>query len=286
MTAELSIRDLARTLGVPYSTLQDRILRMGRDDAVASFSQPVPDDGGEIPVIVREYDEERHLVYPLGDVHLGSMQHDAKKWAQWLQFVQSRKTASVLGTGDFLNTAILGGKSDVYDEQMTVKQSKRILRKQLEPIADRIDAICPGNHEDRISRAIGDCPISDVAELLGVPYFAAAAVIIYVVGDQEYHLYVRHGSGNGQSLTQLAKSGNVIQADIYVTGHTHRQAVTADDYYVIRDRQIIRRKRYFVSAGSFIGYERYAAQRGYPPSRLGAPRIELSGKKWDVHISL
>jgi hypothetical protein len=97
---------------------------------------------------------------------------------------------------------------------------------------------------------------------------------------------MRHGTGNGQSLAQLSKSGSVIRADIYVTGHTHRQAVTADDFFVRSGGRVKREKRYFVSSGSFLGYERYAAERGYPPSRLGAPRIFLDGSRWDVHVSI
>jgi hypothetical protein len=122
--------------------------------------------------------------------------------------------------------------------------------------------------------------------MLDVNYIESAALIVYKVGVMEYEVYMRHGTGNGQSLAQLAKSGQVIRADVYVTGHTHRQAVTADDFFVRHNGKIRREKRYFVSSGSFLGYERYAAERGYPPSRIGAPRIFLDGRRFDVHISV
>ena len=240
----------------------------------------------EIPVIVRSYDAPRWKVYPLGDVHLGAKTHQSETWLKWLEYLRKSRNSSLLGTGDFLNTAIIGSKSDVYDEQGTVGDNKRKLRKQLAPLAGRIDAIGPGNHENRVTRATGDCPILDVADALQCPYFEASCLVIYKIGSQTYNLYLRHGTGNGQSLVTLAKSGAVIAADVYVTGHTHRQAVTADDYYEVRKGEVVRRKRYFVSSGSFMGYERYAAERGYPPSRLGAPRIELDGTRWDVHVSL
>jgi predicted phosphodiesterase len=171
---------------------------------------------------------------------------------------------------------------------MTVGDAKRHLRAELEPLAKtgRVDGMCPGNHEDRIYRAIGDCPIKDIAESLNVPYFRAAALFVYTVGDIEYEVYLRHGTGNGQSLASLAKSGAVIKADIYVTGHTHRQAVTADDYFVRDGDKLVRTKRFYVSSGSFLGYENYAAARGYAPSRVGAPRIHLDGRRHDVHVSM
>jgi len=282
---------LADHLKVPRTTLRDHIYRLGMREAInAARERPeVEAPPVEVPVIHRDYSgESRHYVYPLGDVHLGAKRHSPELWEDWLGYLRSRKTSSMLGTGDFLNTAIVGSKSDVYDERMTVGQAKRLLTRQLRPLAEenRLDALMPGNHEVRITRAIGDCPIHDVADTLGVNYVEAAALFVYTVGEQTYEVYMRHGTGMGQSLATLAKSGYVIGADVYVTGHTHRQAVTADDYFGRIDSKITRRKRYFVSSGSFMGYERYAAERGYPPSRMGAPRILLDGRRWDVHVSI
>lgn len=282
---------LADHLGVPRTTIRDHINRQEglRAHLRAMRSDPRLEAGSEIQVITRDYrDQDKHSLYPLGDVHLGAATHNGRKWAEWLRYLEETPDASLLGTGDFLNTAIIGSKSDVYDERLTVGEAKRRLRRQLQPLADqgRIDALMPGNHEDRITRATGDCPIRDVSDTLDVAYVQASALIVYRVGSQEYEVFIRHGTGNGQSLATLAKSGQVIRADIYITGHTHRQAVTADDFFTRHGGQVRREKRYFVSSGSFLGYETYAAQRGYPPSRIGAPRIFLDGRRWDVHISI
>lgn len=282
---------LADHLGVARTTLRDHIYRLGMREATLAVRGGVPEVARppEIQVIYRDYSSQsKHSIYPLGDVHKGAATHHADKWREWLDYLAGRDDASLLGTGDFLNTAIIGSKSDVYDETMTVGEAKRELRGELQRLADQdqIDALAPGNHEDRITRAVGDCPIRDVCDMLAVPYVKAAALFVYRVGNQEYEVYMRHGTGNGQSLAQLAKSGQVIRADVYVTGHTHRQAVTADDFYVRKGDSVRREKRYFVSSGSFLGYETYAAQRGYPPSRIGAPRIFLDGTRWDVHVSI
>lgn len=283
-------QQMADALGVPRTTLRDHINRIGMRDALsAARGRPETEAPEGIPVIFRDFkDETRHYVYPLGDVHIGAKSHNSELWEDWLEYLRNRGNASLLGTGDFLNTAIMGSKSDVYDEKMSVGDAKRLLMGQLGPLAKegRIDGLMPGNHEVRITRAIGDCPIRDTARELGVSYVEAAALYVYHVGDHTYEIYIRHGTGMGQSLATLAKSGYVIGADVYVTGHTHRQAVTADDYFSRLGSSIQRRKRYFVSSGSFLGYEKYAAERGYPPSRLGAPRILLDGKRWDVHISI
>lgn len=283
---------LANHLKVPRTTLRDHIYRIGMREAVnAVRERPEVARPNEIPVIVRDYSsQDKHYVYPLGDLHIGAKQHNGPMWESWLSYLESRPNTSLLGTGDFLNVAIVGEKSDVYDEQMTVGEAKRLLRAQLRTLAEqgRVDGLAPGNHEDRITRKTGDCPILDVCDALEVPYVEASALFVYRVGDFEYEVYLRHGTGNGQSLAGLAKSQTVIRADCYVTGHIHRQATTTDDIFERnRDKNIIeRRKMYFVSSGSFLGYEKYAAVRGYSPGRLGAPRIFLDGRRPDIHVSI
>jgi predicted phosphodiesterase len=281
---------LANHLTVPRTTLRDHINRLGMREAVnAVRERPEVVRPDEIPIIYRDYsDQDKHYIYPLGDVHLGAKQHNADMWREWLEYLHDRKAASLLATGDMLNTAILGSKSDVYDEQMTVGEAKRAMRAQLTPLAQdgRIDAMVPGNHEHRITAATGDCPIQDICDSLTIPYIEAAALIVYRVGDVEYEVYLRHGTGNGQALASLAKAGTVIRADVYVTGHIHRQAATVEDFFVRKGSAVQRERRHFVSSGSFLGYEKYAAVRGYSPGRLGAPRIFLDGRRHDIHISL
>lgn len=282
-----SIRSVARKIGVNESSLRRRYHRRGA--GVPDALQSSVADPEEIPVIVRDYSSQpHHYVYPLGDLHKGSGKHQGRRWREWLAYLCDEPDRSLLNTGDNFNSAIIGSKSDVYDETMRVGEAKRELREELRPLAEqnRVDLMMPGNHEDRITRAVGDCPVWDVAEFLDIPYVRASALVVYLVGDVQYELYVRHGTGNGQSLATLQKSALTISADVYVTGHTHRQAVTADDYFYRDGNVCTRRHRYFVNSGSFIGLENYAAQRGYAPTRIGAPRIFFDGRRHDVHVSL
>jgi hypothetical protein len=283
---------LADHLQVPRTTLRDHIYRLGMRDAVnAVRERPTTSIPDEIPVITRDYSsQDRHYIYPMGDVHLGAKNHNASMWQEWLRYLEDREDASLLGTGDFLNTAIIGSKSDVYDEQMTVGEAKRLLRRQLEPLAKagRIDGLGPGNHENRITRAIGDCPILDVCDLLSVPYWEASALFVYLVGDQEYRVFLRHGTGTGQAFTALDKSRLVIRADVFITGHVHNQAARVGDQFEYDSgaKSVVRRKFLVVSSGAFLGYEKYAAERGYQAGHQGAPRIYLDGRRHDFHASL
>lgn len=284
LAAGFSQRQVAKKLGVSQSTLSERLSKSEPTQA-PDFS----DDFEEIQVVHRDYSHLDSLrVYPLGDVHKGSRAHDRNRWRDWMAFLCSRKDVSLLNTGDNFNAALKDSKSESYDETMTVGTAKRELAGELKPLAadGRIDCLTDGNHEDRIYRAVGDSPNADLAYLLDVPYVRAAALFVYQVGDVEYKVYMRHGTGNGQSAAQLAKSGAVIEADVYVTGHIHRMIHTVDDFFRYENGALARVDRHFVSSGSFLRYEAYAAQRGYVPGRIGAPRIRLDGRVRDIHSSI
>lgn len=284
-------RYAAQDLGINESKLH-RILRQQHlhlvDDGGDGLSHDV--SPGEIPVFFRDYSHLPSLrVYPLGDVHVGSKAHQRDRWQEWVDYLCSRKDVSMLGTGDFLNAALKDSKSDVYEETMTVGQAKRGLRSQLRLLADegRIDGLAAGNHEERIHRAIGDCPIEDLCDSLNTSYVKAAALFVYAVGDQTYEIFMRHGTGNGQSLVSMNKGAMVVPlADAHVAGHVHNQAIRADEYFVRVGDRLERRRRYYLNSGSFVGYEGYAQVRGYVPTRIGAPRIYLDGRRHDLHVSL
>lgn len=284
----ISDTEIAARLGVARSTLQFYLSN--------HTSERIPDTlptgtvgVEEVQVVHRDYSsQDHHYVYPLGDIHKGSAVHQGDRWREWVNYLTAEPDRSMLNTGDNINAAIVGSVSDIYRETMTVGEAKREFREDIRALAEdgRVDCISKGNHEDRIIRATGDDPMFDVAEALGVPYVREAVLLVYHVGDMEYEVYMRHGTGAGQSLAQLQKSSLVANADVYVTGHTHKQAATADDIYFRNGDVMERRHRYYVSSGSFMGYEDYAARRGYVPTRIGAPRIFLDGRNHDIHVSI
>jgi hypothetical protein len=158
----VSNRQIAARFGVGESSVR-------RYKASGGIGTPVPADDlshdadqfEEVPVIVRDYTHLDSLhVYPLGDVHIGARMHQADRWREWVGYLAGNKKASMLGIGDFLNSAIIGAKSDVYEETCTVGDAKRLLRGQLTPLAreGRIDLLMPGNHEMRVTRAHGRLP--------------------------------------------------------------------------------------------------------------------------------
>ena len=283
----LTQRAAARQTGIGQGSLSKYLSEPDRHPG-----NTVSDDYEEIPVIYRDYSHlERLKVYPLGDVHIGAQAHDRRKWKSWVKWLADHEDTSMIGTGDFLNCALKDSKSEAYDETGHLGKLKRSLRDDLEPLADRVDVLIPGNHEERVYRAIGDCPINDVADFIGAPYAKAAAVLVYKVGQVSYTLHLVHGFGGGTigaCVNQLQKRSQAIKADVYVSGHTHKQVTFPDEYHDIdvKGRKVVRRARYYVSSGSFLRLEDYAARRSYSPARLGAPRITFDGGAWDVRVSV
>jgi predicted phosphodiesterase len=287
---------LAKQYGVARSTLQSFIknhlgtisARMHGDRLEES-----PDTHlAEIPTVVRDYrDRDELYLYPLGDVHIGAPHHAASRWQEWLNYLLTAENAAMVGVGDFLNAGLKDSKSEAYDELLRVGQARDLLWDQLTPLAQagRLDLLMPGNHEDRIYRAVGDCPIQVVAKALNVPYVREAVLMIYNVGKVSYEVYVRHGTGGGEigaRANRLAKQARTLVADVYISGHSHSQLVFQQDLFVAKAGRVERRRQLFVSSGSFVGYEGYAAKRGYAPTKIGAPRIRLDGTRLDAHASI
>lgn len=291
---DVSQRDLAIKYGVARSTLQNFIrnhldsVRFADHDRLDEN----PDGHVEVPTFSFDYrDREELYLYPLGDVHIGATHHAAARWQEWLDYLLTAENAVMVGTGDFLNCALKNSKSEAYDEEATVGQSRDRLWDQLTPLAKsrKINLLMPGNHEDRVYIATGDCPIAVVAKALDIPYARDAVVLIYNVGEVTYEVYVRHGTGGGEigaRANRLAKQARTIVSDVYISGHSHSQLVFQQDLFVVREGRAVRRRQLFVSSGSFVGYEGYAAKRGMAPTKIGAPRVRLDGTRLDAHASI
>lgn len=290
----ISITAAAKQVGISRPTLKYRL-----ENPVAPAT--LDPDGltediniSELRVIERDFTKFPHLrVYPIGDLHIGGPEHANEALDDWLDYILAADYTTLLNTGDNTNCALKTSVSESYDERLSVGEARQVLTEKFRPLAaaNKIDAIIDGNHEDRVYRATGDSPNAAVADALGVEYERAAVVVRYLVGDQKYDVFMRHGKGGGGTMgaavNALEKQERILDADVYVSGHTHTQVAFPKDHFVTNDEgEFVRKKRLFVCSGSFVGYEDYAKTAGYAPGHIGAPRIYLDGTTHDCHASV
>jgi hypothetical protein len=316
----------SREVGIPETTLRRKLKSEGLWERVEAaregkaggrssdgLSEDPETSLSEIPIFHLDYSDYPSLhCYPLSDVHIGSPHFAEEVWDQWTNYLVNTPGVSTMLNGDGLNAALVSSVSDVYSEKLAPGEAATLLEQKLKPLADKgiLDGITRGNHESRIWRTAGLDPLEFLADKLHVPYTPHAMVLVYHVGDQTYRMFVRHGTGMGAATVgsqanALERAARIIEADIFVSGHTHTQLAFPRDVfrwepatgkqvplspggraYRVHGDRVERHKMMFVSSGSFLAYEPYAAERGYPPAHIGAPRVFMDGRSKDVHASV
>lgn len=285
----LTNEQISRLYEVSETTVRRRLRSIDPALSGRPSSLPSTDDGYvEMPVIVRDYSHLNHLrVFPLGDVHIGSTAHDARRWHEWLDFLGSDEHMTVIGTGDFLEGCLKDDpRGEVYDATMTYQEAKWRCTEDFRPISANIDVLIPGNHEADITRRTGDEPVYDIARNLGVPYARGSCIVVYLVGSQRYTFHVWHGKKGGESAMKSQRLA--VLADVYVQGHTHQPEAKPFDSFDFdpKTKSMVRRPYMLVTSGSFQRYPLYASVSSYSPTPIGAPQIRLDGRQFNVQTTV
>jgi len=111
-------------------------------------------------------------IVSMGDLHTGDAHCEwtmIRSAVDWLKEAANRYAVI---PGDVFNTAILNSVSlDLSEPPMPVMDARHLLARILEPVRDRILAIVPGNHDDRLIKSSGEDSVDALACELGLPYF-------------------------------------------------------------------------------------------------------------------
>ena len=242
-------------------------------------------------------------ILPLGDLHIGDPSANMTLIKQLINSVKDNPNRYTVLVGDLMNTAIAGGKSDSYSEVMKPSEQLETCYDLFSPIADKILAIVPGNHEERITRSVGVDMTRLMARELDLDdiYSDNSALVFLKFGQQPdhkdrplvYSMYVNHGHGGGgrkvgSKLNSLQDFASLIDADVYVVGHTHLPATFKQSAYRINPNYGIAtlHEQVFVNTASSLSYGGYGNRGGYQPPSNSYPVITLDDKKQHVSVTI
>jgi hypothetical protein len=109
---------------------------------------------------------------------------------------------------------------------------------------------------------------------------------------QLYTIYVTHGSGGGRKeggkVNRLADLAAIVDADIYVTGHTHLPLVFKESYFRVSgsNSSVAMVDKLFINTAASLDYGGYGDLQGFKPASKKSPIIILNGTKRDMEARL
>lgn len=166
-------------------------------------------------------------VYAIGDVHVGAPNFDEKAIKKKIEIIRNDKYCAVVLCGDLADYGLKNSKTNIYQATMSVREQQKYVLDLFNPIKDKIAACIPGNHEERVTREVGTCPMYDMCVLWGIPevYRENVAITKYSFGQQHcngqpivFYGITSHGSTRNKHHKFVASfEGH----DFAVSGHVH-----------------------------------------------------------------
>ena len=241
-------------------------------------------------------------LYPIGDIHAGTVFCAEDKIRQKVQEIKNEPHALWVGMGDYCEFITPKDKrfdAQVIDEGWVEKddiansQAKWMI-KLLDPIKDKCIGLLTGNHEISIHQQNNQNVFKQLCDGLKVKAlgyscfyrlnFSRGGAVTTVT------CHFEHGSGGAQTeggkAMRLYKSMSGFEADIYGVGHLHDVKILPITYIGLTDHMEIKAK---TKVGALTGCwyrtyadgdnPSYAEQKGYSPTNLGCPVFEITPDK-------
>lgn len=182
----------------------------------------------DLDMIVKKYPEDMNVlrVYAIGDVHVGSENFDERAVKAKIQRIKEDPCAALCLCGDLGDYGLKNSKTNIYKATMQPKEQQRYIRELFEPVKDKIVAAVPGNHEERITKEVGTCPLYNLCVLWEIPevYRENVAIVKLAFGilagkaQNTFVGIVTHGSSRARHKKFIAGFDGI---DFAISGHTH-----------------------------------------------------------------
>ena len=237
-------------------------------------------------------------ILPLADLHLGDQHSDFKRIQDYLSFIKDNDNVFYILNGDLMDAAIQSSIGDTYGASLQPMEQLSQCVKIFEPIKDKIIAVTPGNHEQRIYKSDGLDLTQLMCDQLGIgKLYSNTSVLLFVrLGKDHIHchhgrpvlytIYCVHGAGGGRTeggkVNRLMQLGNICDADIFIHSHTHTPAIVRTGYYRVSaaNSSVQKVDKLFINTAAALDYSGgYGELQSYKPNSIEMPILVLDGTK-------
>lgn len=242
-------------------------------------------------------------IHPMADLHIGDSQCDYKLILEKIEYIRNTKNAYCILDGDLMDTAIASSIGDTYAANLQPMEQLKHCVKIFEPIKDKILAVPPGNHENRVYKSDGIDMTEIMCGQLGISgrYSPTTALLFVRFGERKtahhgrpqlYTVYITHGSGGGRreggKVNRLADLASIVDADIYIHGHTHLPLIFKESFFRVSgsNSSVALVDKLFVNTAAYLNYGGYGDKAGFKPASKSSPIIYLGGLKHDMWAKL
>jgi len=183
----------------------------------------------DLELIVKQYphDWTTLRLYAIGDVHVGAENFNEKAIKKKIDIIANDPQGVVALCGDLGDFGLKNSKTNVYHATMQPRQQIEYIYNLFLPIKDKIVSAVPGNHEERITREVGTCPLYDLCVRWGIEevYRENVAILKLLFGSlkggkqqNSFIVVTTHGSTRNKHRKYI---GGYDNADVFISGHIH-----------------------------------------------------------------
>ena len=232
----------------------------------------------------------------IADYHYADPHSDHDLIKEDIKYLQTHDNAYCVLAGDLFDCALKSSLGDVYVNLSPMEELKQVTE-LLQPIAHKVIGVVGGNHEARHYKTNGIDMTRLLCRQIGVEnlYSSDTALIFLRFGCDcgrthhrrpiLYTIYLTHGAGGGRKeggkIQRLADLGDIVDADIYLAGHTHLPASLKMSFArpSASNNSITYCTKLFVNSASKLSFGGYGDIGGYKPSAKDTPIVVLSGER-------
>ena len=239
-------------------------------------------------------------IHPMADLHIGDSNCAYNEILERIAYIKATPNAYVILDGDLMDTAIASSIGDTYAANLMPMEQLKHCVKLFEPIKDKILAVLPGNHENRVYKSDGLDTTELMCSQLGIhgKYSPTTALLFIRFGEGRHHrkqlytCYCSHGSGGGKreggKVNRLADLASIVDADIYIHAHTHLPVIFRESFFRVSgaNSSVAEVDKLFVNCAASLHYGGYGDKAGFKPASRRSPVIYLHGLKHDMYAKL